>query len=98
MAVPVPPTCSFYDVPCGASWLVTQLETFGTWLWQLVLSGAASLAEIIPVPSFLIDINPITIPSSVGFFLDPFELEYGIGIIVTAYIARFLVRRIPIIG
>jgi hypothetical protein len=98
MSAPVPPTCSFYDLPCGASWLIIQLETFGTWLWQLVLSGAASLAEIIPVPSFLMNIETVIIPSSVGFFLDPFELEYGIGIIVAAYIARFIVRRIPVIG
>jgi hypothetical protein len=98
MAAPVPPTCSFYDVPCGASWLVIQLETFGTWLWQLVLSGTASLLELVPVPLFLTDINPITIPSGVGFFLDPFELEYGLGIIVSAYIARFVLRRIPFIG
>jgi hypothetical protein len=84
MSVTVPPTCSFYDVPCGASWLVIQLESFGTWLYQLFLSGAASLMESIPVPLFLIDINTVNIPSSVGFFIEPFELEYGIGIIVGA--------------
>jgi hypothetical protein len=98
MAVPTPPTCSFYDVPCGASWLVVQLETFGTWLYQLFLSGAASLVEIIPVPLFLQDIETITIPTGVAFFVEPFQLEYGIGIMVSAYVARFILRRIPFIG
>jgi hypothetical protein len=98
MSTPIPPTCSFYDVPCNASWVVIQLEIFGIWLWQTVLNGATSLFEMIPIPDFLLNIQPVTIPSSVGFFLGPFAIEYGIGIIVSAYIARFLVRRIPVVG
>jgi hypothetical protein len=90
MSTPIPPTCSFYDVPCNASWVV--------WIWQTVLNGATFLFEMIPIPDFLLNIQPVTIPSSVGFFLGPFAIEYGIGIIVSAYIARFLVRRIPVVG
>jgi hypothetical protein len=94
----VPATCDFYDVPCGANWLVTQFESFGVWMWEFVLEGAANIAEIIPVPSFLENIQPVTIPSGVVFMLEPFQLQYGIGIMVTAYTARFIVRRLPVIG
>jgi hypothetical protein len=94
----VPATCAFYDVPCGANWLVIQLESFGVWLYQNFLDAASTLINAIPVPDFLMNVTTITIPNSVSFFLSPFSLEYGVGIIVSAYIARFIVRRIPIIG
>jgi hypothetical protein len=91
-------TCSFYDVPCHASWLVLQLEAFGSWLWELVLSGSAALLEVVPVPDFLLNLSPVNIPSGVMFFGDMFNIEYGITILITAYTARFIVRRIPVIG
>jgi hypothetical protein len=98
MAVEAPQTCAFYDVPCGANWLVKQLEAFGSWLYQLFLESAAGLIDSIPVPDFLQNIQTVNMPSGVSFFVSPFQLEYGIGIIVGAYIARFIVRRIPFIG
>tara|TARA_R110000737_G_C14590067_1_gene487349 strand:+ start:34 stop:330 length:297 start_codon:yes stop_codon:yes gene_type:complete len=98
MAVQAPVTCAFYDIPCGANWLVIQLESFGSWLYQLFLDGAASLIDVIPVPDFLLNLQTVNMPSGVAFFVAPFEVEFGIGIIVGAYIARFIVRRIPLIG
>jgi hypothetical protein len=94
----LPQSCSFLDVPCHANWLVFQLESFGVWLYDTFLTGLAGLLEIVPVPDFLINIQPILIPSSVTFFLEPFQIEYGITILVSAYIARFIVRRLPVIG
>jgi hypothetical protein len=91
-------TCAFYDVPCHASWLVLQMQAFGNWLYALFLQGAASLIGSVPVPEFLANIQTIILPSGISFFLEPFNLEYGIGILTAAYIARFTVRRIPIIG
>jgi hypothetical protein len=93
-----PESCAFYDVPCGANWLVIQLESFFIWVWQSTLDLSASFVELIPVPDFLINISPVSIPSGVIFMLEPFALQSGITIMVSAYIARFLVRRLPIIG
>jgi len=38
------------------------------------------------------------IPPGVWFFLDFFQLGYGVPLMISAYIARFLIRRIPVIG
>jgi hypothetical protein len=38
------------------------------------------------------------IPSGVWYFLDFFALDIGLPLIIAAYIARFLIRRIPVIG
>ncbi len=34
----------------------------------------------------------------VWWFLDMFNLAYGVPLVVSAYVARFLVRRLPVIG
>lgn len=38
------------------------------------------------------------IPSAVWFFLDLFNISFGLPVILTAYVSRFIIRRIPIIG
>lgn len=38
------------------------------------------------------------IPSSVWYFLDLMNFSTGIGVILSAYVARFIVRRIPFLG
>ncbi len=36
--------------------------------------------------------------SSVWFFLDFFNLAYGVPLLISAYVSRFLIRRLPVIG
>lgn len=36
--------------------------------------------------------------SGVWFFLDFFALGYGLPLIIAAYVTRFLIRRLPLIG
>jgi hypothetical protein len=38
------------------------------------------------------------IDSGVWFFLRFFRIDYGLQIIVSAYVSRFLIRRIPFVG
>jgi len=38
------------------------------------------------------------IPSAVWYFLDLFNISFGIPVILTACVTRFIIRRIPIIG
>lgn len=38
------------------------------------------------------------IPSGVAYFLAPFRMDFAFKVLVTAYITRFLVRRIPLMG
>ena len=34
----------------------------------------------------------------VWFFLDAFRLPYGVPLLISAWVARFLIRRLPVIG
>lgn len=50
-------------------------------------------------------INPGGLTSAFGavspgvwYFLDFFQLGYGLPLVLSAYIARFLIRRLPLIG
>lgn len=36
--------------------------------------------------------------SNVWFFLDFFQLGYGVPLLISAHITRFLIRRLPVIG
>ena len=38
------------------------------------------------------------IPAAVWYFLDLFNISAGIPIVLAAYVTRFVIRRIPIIG
>lgn len=38
------------------------------------------------------------VPSAVWFFLDVFNFGAGFQIVMTAYVTRFIIRRIPVIG
>lgn len=38
------------------------------------------------------------IPASVWYFMDLFNVSAGIPIILSAYVTRFVIRRIPVIG
>lgn len=38
------------------------------------------------------------LPAGVWFFLDFFQLGFGVPLLISAYVARFLIRRLPVIG
>lgn len=91
-------TCEWYDPSCGLAWIRDEFQAFSLWLWEGMLNGIASAFEAIPVPDFLIGVGTHTMPSAIAWFASPFQLGLGLGIVVTAYTARFILRRIPIIG
>lgn len=68
-------------------------------IYESIMFGISDLFSSIPAPSFLENIDgSIQIPATVAFFAAPLQLQFGIGVIVSAYTIRFLIRRIPIIG
>lgn len=38
------------------------------------------------------------LPAGAWFFIDFFRLDYGIPLLISAFVARFLIRRLPVIG
>lgn len=90
--------CKWYDVSCWMSWVRDELHAFSLWVYEAILSGLATAVEAFPVPDFLMGVNTQALPSGLAFFVDALDLPAGLTIIVSAYIARFVLRRIPFIG
>jgi hypothetical protein len=91
-------SCKWYDPSCSLAWLRDEFQAFGVWLWDSILSGFASVFESIPVPDFLLNVQSYNLPSGVSWAASAFQLDVGLAIVVSAYVARFILRRIPIIG
>lgn len=92
-------------------WLLTALGAVLQWLldfilWlprkitQIVLEGIASFFQSIPAPDWMTGAASAFagIPSSVLYLVSHLHLDVGVGIILSAYAVRFLIRRIPVIG
>ncbi len=76
------------------------LSDFAVWLIDVVLNAAMTLLEAIPAPDFFANVATYAgqIPSDVLFWVDPLEIPTGLSIIMSAYILRFIIKRIPFIG
>jgi len=83
-----------------AEWLMDLLLWVPRKLWAELLDGLATLFEAIPVPDFIATAQSVFngIPSTMLFFLDKFAFGEGVAMVLSAYLLRFLLRRIPIIG
>lgn len=91
-------SCEWYDVSCFAGWLKDEFKAFFIWLYDCLLSGLAKIIELLPVPDFLANMHSFVMTPWVSWFIQPFEIQYGLTVIVSAYVARFILRRIPGIG
>lgn len=38
------------------------------------------------------------LPAGVWYFLDYFQVSFGVPLLISAYVSRFLIRRMPVIG
>jgi hypothetical protein len=91
-------SCSWYSVSCWMKWLSDELKAIFLWILDSIMSGLARIIELIPVPDFLENMQAQVMTPTVSWFLQPFELQYGLSVIIGAYAARFILRRIPFIG
>lgn len=66
------------------------------WIWNAFIA----LLDLIPIGSYLNQSAGLfsSLPSSVWFFMNMFQIKFGITTILGAYLIRFLIRRIPGIG
>lgn len=81
-------------------WLRDLLLWVPRKIWELLLDGLAAVIEAIPVPAWLADIGDVfdAIPDGVVYFAQALQLPAGLSMVIAAYVLRFLIRRLPIIG
>jgi hypothetical protein len=84
----------------AVEWAFDLLLKLPLHLWVLVLGGLQAAVNAIPVPSFFGSAaNYVgSMPPLVAYLSSGFEIPYGLGVIISAWLLRFILRRIPLIG
>ncbi|MCQ4306354.1 hypothetical protein [Stutzerimonas frequens] len=79
----------FEAIRAGISEIFVHIQG---WAWSVIYS--------LPVPDFIVSAKDALqgIPPSVLFFTSACQVGPGLTMIIGAYVLRFLIRRIPIIG
>jgi len=80
------------------AWLVELLLWIPQKLYQLLLDGLTAVLNAIPVPAWAEGINLNWIPSGMAYWLEPFHIGFGMTCITGAYLWRFVIRRLPVVG
>ena len=73
--------------------LMTGLFALMTVLVPLAIGYIAPFLGVATLNSAFTGLDP-----GVWFFLDFFALGYGVPLMISAYVTRFLIRRLPVIG
>ncbi|MET0082676.1 MAG: hypothetical protein ABW079_06650 [Sedimenticola sp.] len=83
-----------------ASWIKELFVWLGQKIFEGIMDASATIVEAIPVPDFVDQAGAKIgqIGSDIGYWIGPFELDYGLSAIISAYTLRFIIRRIPLIG
>jgi hypothetical protein len=68
-------------------------------IFSLIVDACIAIVDLLPEPD-VADIQAVfdAIPNELVYFLDMFEFGYGLTAIFGALAARFILRRIPVIG
>jgi hypothetical protein len=70
------------------------------YVYESICDSFVKVFHSIPAPDFFADAANLfsNINSGVLYYVAPLQLDYGIGILLSAYTLRFLIRRIPFFG
>lgn len=82
------------------AWVYDFITNFPAFVLDWVADGIVSFFVHLPVPSFFSTASSIwaSIPSEVAFFMGLCQFNFGIALVLSAYLLRFILRRIPLIG
>lgn len=79
-----------------AGWVIDLIFMVFGWLWSalIYLLDTLGLADQIRLSATAFD----QIPDSVWYFMNIFQVQFGLGALLTAYVIRFMIRRLPVVG
>lgn len=93
----------WYDIPGHlsnfAKWMVDFFSWLPQFIWDCFLRGLAAVIEVLPSPVSNLDLSAAAgVLSGAGYVAGLVHLQFGVGIIFAAATAKFLLRRIPLVG
>lgn len=79
-----------------AAWVINVLLMILSWFWDalLYILELLGIADQIKASATLFD----SMPDGVWYFMNIFQIQFGLGAVLIAYLIRFMVRRLPVIG
>lgn len=92
--------CELLDIPCHYNNTIEQLKEFVLYLWDQILQAALYLINLIPVPAWAQNAGGIfaSMPSGVAYFMSVFDVNFGLEVLGSALLIRFIIRRLPFVG
>jgi hypothetical protein len=80
------------------TWLPEAVLQSFLYVYQFMLIGLANFINFIPLPNIPLGDGVINVGGTLSSILAMFNFDLGVVLIMNAYFARFLIRRIPFIG
>lgn len=67
-----------------------------SWIW----AGLMYIVDLLPVSDYVKQAatSLSMLPPSVWFFMNMFNIKFGLGVVMGAYLIRFFIRRLPVVG
>lgn len=81
-------------------WVVDFFQWIAIKIALMVFEAIIAVLSLIPVPEWFagLSTNIGNLSGGVLFFIAPFQFGTGIAWVVGAYVLRFLIRRLPVVG
>jgi len=81
-------------------WVVDFFQWLRVKAAVLVFDAIIAVLSLIPVPEWLesISTNGGSLSADILYFIAPFQFGTGFAWVVSAYLLRFLIRRLPVVG
>lgn len=96
-------SCDWYDLPCHASsfaeWLFDVALYIPRKTFELLTDSLATVIESIPpLEASSTALGAMSALSDAGYVAGLVALQEGVGLVLATLLARFLLRRIPLVG
>jgi len=91
-------SCELLDFGCHIGNIGVFIADAFLWIWEQILAGIIFVLNGIPVPDWMASASSFVLPDGVMWFASVLELPYGISVMTGAWVLRFVIRRIPVIG
>lgn len=92
--------CTGLNLAC---WLNSLLDAIGRmffYLLELIVNGLILVIDLMPIPFDSNDIVNVVnqLPPEIFWAFDIFDVGTGVSIVMSAYVIRFIIRRLPVVG
>jgi hypothetical protein len=92
--------CEGFDLGCWGESFINGISAAFFKIFELLVLGIVKFIDLMPLPFDGTDVtNAINaLPSEVFWAFNLFDIGQGVTIVLSAYLIRFIIRRLPVIG